>query len=1162
MSTIRQLFANSIDRTIDGVIKADDIRHLEREVEEYVITQEVAPRINSLLEAYVESDATNGVWISGFFGSGKSHLLKMLSLLLEDRELGGKGVSEVFKKKTDDEFLAGNMERAVRIPSKSVLFNVDQKADAIGGNPDAALLGVFVKVLNEIQGYYAKQDYVAQFECDLDTKGKLAAFKETYRNVSGRDWEEDLDDIDTLENDTFAKAYAEFFGKSEDEGLQYFDRARDRHKLSVEDFAKRVKTYLDKQEPGFRLNFFVDEVGQFIGRNSRLMLNLQTIAETLSTVCEGRAWIFVTSQGDLKTVLGDLEDTASADFSKIEGRFAMRVTLSSANVAEVIQRRLLAKEPALPPELVTLYQEESPNLKTLTAFGDGSRTYKFYSDTEHFCEFYPFLPYQFELCQTAIERLSQHDAFTGKHASVGERSMLAIFHEVVKKIADFEPGRFATFDLMFEGLKSVLRGDFQRSVLSAESGLSDEHPLAVRILKCLFLLKWVTEFKPSARNVAILLIDHADIDIAAHEKAVKESLNYLESQSFLQRNGDFYEFLTDEEKDVEVEIKNADYDESKIPGTLADMLFKNTLGDQKVRYDDNKHDYSYGRKLDDGLIGREHDLSVHIITPSHPNAGETATLAAQSTGRREELFVLLPTDSRLLVEVVTLLQTEKYIAQTQSPDLSPNRRSILRDRGEQNRIRRRELQTRCKDLLAEATFVLNGSVLEVSGNDPKIRLHNAFQELVRVAYPNLRMLRAQYTEPQITEILSEDDDLIAAGEATSEAEQEIMTKLQRAKLASERQHIADLLGHFQAHPYGWYPAATLCLLARLFRRHKVEFREGADILNNEEVLNALTNSRVQGSTSVQMQEEFTAQTIASLKRFHHDFFHQSNPGNDAKDVANGVKDGFRRVVGELETLLAQESRFPFVEQLKPLHEKLTKLAEKDYAYILRSLGEFEDDLLDAREDLLDPVTAFMNGAQGQTFVAVSEFLRDQSGNLPSAGDDRVATLRELISSSSPFRGDLVRRATSAFTEIQREVSDRLEAERAAALAEIETREQSVTSDPRFSTLSDDQAEAALAPSRAAKAAVTDAKLIPVIRDSVRGYTEREFPSQLSSLAASPPSAGEPSTPSPTFKSLSEVLAETATGTASLQTQEDVEAFVRDLEAKLRAIVSEGKGVTL
>ena len=115
-------------------------------------------------------------------------------------------------------------------------------------------------------------------------------------------------------------------------------------------FAARVKLWLDKQDnPGYRLNFFIDEVGQFIANKTRLMLQLQTITETLCTVCGGRVWVFVTSQEDLNSVVGDPDQVQVYDITKIHARFNYRISLSSANVEEVIQKRLLEKKGSCPP---------------------------------------------------------------------------------------------------------------------------------------------------------------------------------------------------------------------------------------------------------------------------------------------------------------------------------------------------------------------------------------------------------------------------------------------------------------------------------------------------------------------------------------------------------------------------------------------------------------------------------------------------------------------------------------------------------------------------------------------------------------------------------------------------------------------------------------------
>ena len=182
MTTLRDIFEKPVDRAIEGVIKADDEASLRVELEEYVITNEIERQLEKFLDAYNDYGTANGVWISGFFGSGKSHLLKMLALLLENRDIGGSPAYELFKQKcAHNEILAADLRKAVSIPSKSILFNIDQKADVISKGQTDALLSVFQKVFDEMCGYYGKQPHIAQFERDLDSRGVLEAFREAYQ---------------------------------------------------------------------------------------------------------------------------------------------------------------------------------------------------------------------------------------------------------------------------------------------------------------------------------------------------------------------------------------------------------------------------------------------------------------------------------------------------------------------------------------------------------------------------------------------------------------------------------------------------------------------------------------------------------------------------------------------------------------------------------------------------------------------------------------------------------------------------------------------------------------------------------------------------------------------------------------------------------------------
>jgi hypothetical protein len=264
---LNEIFAKDIQRPIDGVIKADDITHLGTEVDEYVLTNEAAKGLELLLEAYTSYTNANGVWISGFFGSGKSHLLKILAHLLGDvegQDFPREHVSHSFRSKAQGAFLPALLKKADRIQAKSLLFNIDQKASLISKDQSDALLKVFVKVFDESRGYYGNQGHVARFERDLDNRGQYEAFKQTYARISGREWAQGREE-GVLEEINVAKAYAELSGQIEGAPTNILTKYRNEYSVSIEDFAEEVKSWLDAQDENFRLNFFVDEVGQFIG---------------------------------------------------------------------------------------------------------------------------------------------------------------------------------------------------------------------------------------------------------------------------------------------------------------------------------------------------------------------------------------------------------------------------------------------------------------------------------------------------------------------------------------------------------------------------------------------------------------------------------------------------------------------------------------------------------------------------------------------------------------------------------------------------------------------------------------------------------------------------------------------------------------------------------
>ena len=1093
---LRDIFEKPVDRPIEGVIKADDEAGLRGELEEYVITNEIEKHLERFLDAYNNYETANGVWISGFFGSGKSHLLKMLALLLENRAVDGIAAYDLFRDKSaGNEILSADLKRAISIPSKSILFNIDQKADVISKTQIDALLSVFQKVFDETCGYYGKQAHIAQFERDLNNRGNYDAFKEAYLKIAGKPWERGREQA-LLEATNVAKAYADATGTDESAAQGLLANYRHEFRVSIEDFAQKVKDYIDAQEKGFRLNFLVDEVGQYIADNVKLMTNLQTIAESLNTKCRGRAWIIVTAQQDMNAVIGDMNQRQQNDFSKIQARFECRMPLNSADVAEVIQRRLLTKTETGIELLSDLHHREANNLKTLFDFSDGSIRLKNFADREHFIQSYPFVPYQYPLFQMAIQNLSQHNAFEGKHSSIGERSMLGVFQEVAIHLADREVGDLATFDLMFEGIRSALKSSVQQSIQVAERNLGD--PFAVRVLKALFLVKYVKPFKPTVHNIAILMHEKFDEDLTAQKRRVEEALGLLEQNTYIQRNGDMFEFLTDEEKDVEQEIKATEVDSTEVSKELEALIFDGVIKSRKIRHDSTGHDYAFARRLDDRLLGRDHELAINVITPFHEDGGNPDAIRMK-TMSSDELAAMLKPDARFVNDLMMYKRTDKYVRQARSATQQPTIERIVRGKGDQNASRYRDLTNRAKALLSEARLFAREEEVEVRSDDAQQRIERAFQMLVDKVYVSLGMLRGvTYTENEIGRYLQQGHDGLFGTDAAglTEAEQEVLNFAQANARTGVRTTVKAIVEKFGSKPYGWPHAAILCTVAGLFGRGKLEARADGTLLEGDELERNLKNSHALANLVLDLQVEFSPAQARKLKEFYAEFFDAQPAGSEAKALALETGEAIARLRDELSGLAAQKSTYPFLSTLEPVIATLQEVSGKPYVWYVTDLAPFEDGLLDAKEDILDPVRRFMGGTQRKIYDEARTFLSEQKANFTYAGKDEAERIRTVLDDPGCFKGNAIQQIKGAVDALQNEIDAQLLVERKTATEDVAEHRAILEAMPEFASLPDTKRTDVARELANALSPIEEATLIAVIRERANTFRTTTYPALL------------------------------------------------------------------
>lgn len=1153
---LNEIFAKDVQRPIEGVIKADDSVHLGTEVDEYVLTNEVAKGVELLLEAYTNYTNANGVWISGFFGSGKSHLLKMLAHLLGDvegQDFPRAEVSESFRSKASGAFLPALLTKAERIPAKSLLFNIDQKATLISKDQTDALLKVFVKVFDESRGYYGNQGHVARFERDLDNRGQYDAFKDAYERISGIPWTQGREQS-ALEGTSIDRAFAEVNGEATTGIIKQYSAS---YSVSIEDFAEEVRGWLDKQPEGFRLNFFVDEVGQFIGTNSHLMLNLQTIAESLNTKCQGRAWVFVTSQEDIDKVVGDRTRGQGNDFSKIQARFNTRVKLTSADVEEVIRKRLLEKNNAGAATLSTTYAQESANFKTIFDFVDGAKSYRNYTDEAHFVGTYPFVSYQFPLFQAAIEGISDHNVFEGRNSSVGERSMLGVVQQVAKDVGNVEVGTLATFDHMFAGIRASLKSAAQRSIDVAERNLDNE--LAIRLLKALFLVKYVESFQATARNLTVLVYDRFGLDLPALSEHVKAALTLLEMQTYVQRNGNVYEYLTNEEQVIEEEIKNVDIDASEVSARLFRVLSNDVMKATKIRYGKNGQDFPFGFKLDDQVHGPQRELSVHFITPEYDFTSQEIRM--HSAGK-DELRVILEPDERVLSDVRLLIKTEKYTKRKQTTSLSVIEDQILRSKAAQNVEREKELVERVRRAVGKAELVINAADVTSSSQDATTRVTEGFQDLISRTYTQLNLLGGvAYSEQQVAGAANPEDGLFDADQWTklSVASDEVLSFILRKDTLGEQVTVKTIVDAFQAKPYGWDLASIEVVVASLVGGSKVTITVDGNVLKRSEIAKDLRNTQKHSHAVVAPQKSFDERKVNAFRKFCTDFFDEGSTPKDPLELAHHGGDKLKGRLAELKAVVTG-SKYAFVDQLASPIGLLEQVVGKPDEWYLNDFN-LGDDLLEAKDTVIDPIQAFLNGGQRAVYDNAAALLNKHAANLgflPPGSDSAVTS---GLADPNAFRGNRMAQLKQAADTLRTEVDNIVTANRAAVIEAIEVRKTELTGSTYYAKATPlAQASATTAVDNVLSRVRAESQIAMVLQLG-SSFESTTYPALLDELAASQnDDDGEDLSPPKQTVSVKTVTVSGVSGV--LESEDDVDRYLAALRTSLLAALNDGKRISL
>lgn len=979
---IHNMFAEDINRPINGVIKVDqdtaDV--IEQEVREYVITKELKKHFISFFDYYSDSfdKPTDdiGVWISGFFGSGKSHFLKMLSYILENKPVGTTTTVEMFRKKFEDDpatFML--IDKATRGKTKTILFNIDIEGSI---NKDkTAVLRVFAKMFYNHLGFFGENLKVAMLEQYIDQLGKTEEFRRVFEEKKGKSWVDQRKAF-AFNGKFIIPTLMEVLDMSEDDAKRWFND-KTAVDFSIARLVEDIKTYVSKKPSDFRLLFMIDEVGQYVGTDTDMLLNLQSLTEKIGSECGGKVWVMCTGQEAIDEIIKVRAD----EFSRIQARFKTRLSLSSSSVDEVIQKRILKKKPDVEKTLEGLYHENDSVLRNLFSFSGSVLDIKGYAGASEFAQDFPFVPYQFIIMQKVFAEIRKHGN-SGKHLSGGERSMLSGFQEAAQKVQDKDEYAlvpfFRFYDTVHTFLDSSIRRVIERCEKAADIGAGIES-MDVDVLKLLYLIRYVDDIPANIDNIVILMSDDIRTDKIVLREKVKDSLNRLMSQNYIGRTGETYHFLTDVEQDIQKDINNTVVDTASIVEKIAQMIYADIYQTKKFRH--GIYDFDFDKMVDGVTTGAvTGGMKLRFLTVA-TDAVEKSELRLMTESKGQAIVVLSGASYYEALEKA--MKIRKFVKQRNVSQLPKSVQDIIRNQQDEAGHYELAAMEDLKKAITDAAFYIDGEHVEIKGGEAKSRIDQALEYLVSHVYSELELVEKNFsTDADIIEILN--GNFIAGAEPNRDAAakvEEYLIVQDRMKLPTS---MFDVQSRYSAVPYGWREIDIAAVVALLINQQKVTIKYGGATIQptDPKLPDMLRKKSEVGKTSISKRQVVTAIKMKAVKDLLREYFDVMDVPDDEDSLVAFIVKKFEEQKARYEALEQKYSsgrKYPDRGKVSDAIRLMTDILSqrKDNIALIDRVLKQEDKLFDTKEDLQDVETFFKN--QVQIFDAAAQMEEDLRNEL-------------------------------------------------------------------------------------------------------------------------------------------------------------------------------------
>ena len=594
---IKDIFEKSIDRRIEEVIKVTQIEEsvVYDEISEYVVTDAIKDYFIDILKAYSEAPSDPhegiGIWVSGFFGSGKSSFAKILGYILEGRNILNEDARDLFKKQAIDKQIADFLDFIkVKIPTKSIIFDVSMDRGVRSGSNQ--ITEIMYKVLLRELGYAEDFD-IAKLEQGLEEEKRLDSFIQLYEKEYSKPWAKGrkrasaLNEASRILHLIDSETY-----NQPDSWVRSLTREGDsigRADITPNQLAALAFELMERRQKNKGLVFIIDEVGQFVSRSVDKMLDLSAIVQALGVESKNRVlkkkaiaptWLIVTSQEKLNEIVSALDDRR-IELARLKDRFPMEIDLAPADIAEVTSKRVLTKKAGVIPQLAKIYEDNQHRLNQCTVLEHSSR--KSETQKEEFINLYPYLPYHIEMCIDIMSGIRLQPGaqryIGGSNRTIIKQAQQMLINPRVK-LAEEEVGTLVTFDKVYDLIKDNLSSEKHRDIISIKERFPADD-FAIKVAKVVCLLEFVRDLPRTPQNIATVLYSHIGAESCLHE--VEDAIKKLEQAQFIKISEDGYKLLTVQEKNWD--IKRNDLSPKPADrNAIRRIIFEDIFGESKATH--------------------------------------------------------------------------------------------------------------------------------------------------------------------------------------------------------------------------------------------------------------------------------------------------------------------------------------------------------------------------------------------------------------------------------------------------------------------------------------------------------------------------------------------------------------------------------------------------